>query len=81
MSLSESLPDVIIYSLVSALLCPVIALSFRSKLIAKNTHLPVLLSCLIVIILIIGDLAVPLYYTITFKEDTAKIRSRDLYKY
>ncbi|XP_032663466.1 adenylate cyclase type 2-like isoform X2 [Odontomachus brunneus] len=60
----QCLPDVVVYCTVGALLCPVIALSFRSKIIAKNTYLPVMLSCLIVVLLVIGDLAIPLFYTL-----------------
>ncbi|OAD53432.1 Adenylate cyclase type 2, partial [Eufriesea mexicana] len=61
-SIENCIPDVVVYSIVSALLCPVIALSFRSEIITRNTYLPVMLSCLIVVLLVIGDLAVPLYY-------------------
>ncbi|XP_066592122.1 adenylyl cyclase X E-like isoform X2 [Prorops nasuta] len=68
-SIENCLPDVLISSIVGALLCPVIALSFRSKIISRNTYLPVLLSCLIVTLLVIGDLAVPLYYTLRTDED------------
>ncbi|XP_033224247.1 adenylate cyclase type 2 [Belonocnema kinseyi] len=73
-SIQKSLPDLVTYSLVVALLCPVIALSFRTKLIAKKTYLPVVLSCLIVALLVIGDLAVPFYYTFTCAEDSPAIR-------
>lgn len=68
------MPDVVVHSVGSALLCPVIALSFRSKIIAKNNYMPVMLSCLIVVLLVIGDLAVPLYYTLTYTEDIPPIR-------
>ncbi|XP_014467861.1 PREDICTED: adenylate cyclase type 2-like isoform X2 [Dinoponera quadriceps] len=59
----EWLPDVVVYCIVGALLCPMIALSFRSKIIAKNKYLPVMLSCLIIVLLVVGDLAIPLFYT------------------
>ncbi|RLU15056.1 hypothetical protein DMN91_012943 [Ooceraea biroi] len=67
--MEECLPDLVVYCIVGALLCPVIALSFRSKIIAKNTYLPVMLSWLIVVLLVIGDLAVPLYYTLTYTSE------------
>ncbi|XP_012279415.1 adenylate cyclase type 2 isoform X2 [Orussus abietinus] len=73
-NVEESLPDVLTYSVVGALLCPVIALSFRPKLIAKKTYLPVVLSGLIIGILVIGDLAIPLYYTLTYADDIPAIR-------
>ncbi|CAL7940010.1 unnamed protein product [Xylocopa violacea] len=73
-SIENCVPDVVVYSVVSALLCPVIALSFRSKIIARNTYLPVMLSCLIVVLLVIGDLAVPLYYTLMHTDDIRPIR-------
>jgi adenylate cyclase len=72
--MKECLPDLVVYCVVGALLCPVIALSFRSRIIAKNTYLPVMLSWLIVVLLVIGDLAVPLYYTFTCTEGTPPIR-------
>lgn len=65
--IEKCLPDVVVYCVIGALLCPVIALSFRSRMIAKNTYLPVMLSCLIVALLVIGDLAIPLFYT--YNED------------
>lgn len=68
------MPDVVMLSVVSALLCPMIAVSFRSKIIARNTYLPVMLSCLVVVLLVIGDLAVPMYYTLTYTEDIPPIR-------
>ncbi|EZA60062.1 Adenylate cyclase type, partial [Ooceraea biroi] len=68
-NMEECLPDLVVYCIVGALLCPVIALSFRSKIIAKNTYLPVMLSWLIVVLLVIGDLAVPLYYTLTYTSE------------
>ncbi|XP_035736454.1 adenylate cyclase type 2-like isoform X3 [Vespa mandarinia] len=73
-NIEECFPDVIVHSIIGALLCPTIALSFRSKIIAKNTYLPVLLSCLVVTLLVIGDLMVPLYYTLAYTEDIAPIR-------
>ncbi|XP_054012879.1 adenylate cyclase type 2-like isoform X2 [Hylaeus anthracinus] len=73
-SIENCVPDVVVYSVGSALLCPVIALSFRSKIIAKNTYMPVMLSCLIVVLLVTGDLAVPLYYTLTYTENIPPIR-------
>ncbi|XP_076169585.1 adenylyl cyclase X D isoform X2 [Ptiloglossa arizonensis] len=73
-SIENCVPDVVVHSVGSALLCPVIALSFRSKIIAKNNYMPVMLSCLIVVLLVIGDLAVPLYYTLTYTEDIPPIR-------
>nr|XP_033340223.1 adenylyl cyclase X E-like isoform X1 [Megalopta genalis] len=68
-SVENCVPDVVVCIVGSALLCPVIALSFRSKIIAKNSYMPVMLSCLIVILLVVGDLAVPIYYTLTYTED------------
>ncbi|XP_012165512.2 adenylate cyclase type 2 isoform X1 [Bombus affinis] len=73
-SIENCVPDVVICSLVSALLCPLIAISFRSKIIARNTYLPVMLSCLIVVLLVVGDLAVPLYYTLLYNDDIPPIR-------
>ncbi|CAK9829019.1 Adenylyl cyclase X E [Anthophora retusa] len=73
-NIENCVPDVVVCSVVSALLCPVIALSFRSKIIARNTYLPVMLSCLIVVLLVIGDLAVPLYYTLMYTDDIPPIR-------
>ncbi|XP_043587337.1 adenylate cyclase type 2 isoform X2 [Bombus pyrosoma] len=73
-NIENCVPDVVICSLVSALLCPLIAISFRSKIIARNTYLPVMLSCLIVVLLVVGDLAVPLYYTLLFNDDIPPIR-------
>ncbi|KAF7380246.1 hypothetical protein HZH66_014601 [Vespula vulgaris] len=73
-NIEECFPDVIVHSIIGALLCPTIALSFRSKIIARNTYLPVLLSCLVVTLLVIGDLMVPLYYTLVYTEDIAPIR-------
>lgn len=73
-SIENCVPDVVVCSVVSALLCPMIALSFRSKIIARNTYLPVMLSCLIVVLLVIGDLAVPLYYTLVYTDDIPPIR-------
>ncbi|XP_011152703.1 adenylate cyclase type 2 isoform X2 [Harpegnathos saltator] len=67
----ECLPDVVVYCTIGALLCPVIALSFRSKIIAKNTYLPVMLSCLIVVLLVIGDLAIPLFYNYATENATS----------
>ncbi|XP_015124088.1 adenylyl cyclase X E isoform X2 [Diachasma alloeum] len=69
-----SLPDVVTWCIMGALLCPVIALSFRSKLIAKETYLPVVLSCVIVVLLVLGDLAVPFWYTLGTSKDTTAIR-------
>lgn len=73
-SIENCVPDVVVCIVGSALLCPVIALSFRSKIIAKNTYLPVMLSCLIVVLLVIGDLAVPMYYTLPDTEGIPPIR-------
>ena len=73
-NIENCLPDVVVLSVVSALLCPVIAFSFRSKIIARNSYLAVMLSCLIVVLLVIGDLAVPLYYTLSYTEDIPPIR-------
>ncbi|XP_076623646.1 adenylyl cyclase X D [Colletes latitarsis] len=73
-SIENCVPDVIVHSVGSALLCPVIAVSFRLKIIAENTYMPVMLSCLIVVLLVIGDLAVPLYYTLAYTEDLPPIR-------
>ncbi|KOC63427.1 Adenylate cyclase type 2 [Habropoda laboriosa] len=73
-NIENCVPDVVVCSVVSALLCPVIALSFRSKIIARNTYLPVMLSCLIVVLLVIGDLAVPLYYTLMYTDNIPPIR-------
>ncbi|GAB1865684.1 adenylate cyclase [Camponotus japonicus] len=67
-------PDIVVYCIVGALLCPMIALSFRSKIIAKNTYLPIMLSWLIVVLLVAADLAIPLYYTFTCPEGIPPIR-------
>nr|XP_012138136.1 PREDICTED: adenylate cyclase type 2-like isoform X2 [Megachile rotundata] len=73
-NIENCVPDVVVCSVMSALLCPVIALSFRSKLISRNNYLSVILSCLIVMLLVIGDLAVPLYYTLVSNGDVSPIR-------
>ncbi|XP_043498568.1 adenylate cyclase type 2-like isoform X2 [Polistes fuscatus] len=73
-NIEECIPDVIVHSIIGALLCPTIALSFRSKIIARNTYLPVMLSCLVITLLVIGDLMVPLYYTLLYTEDIPPIR-------
>ncbi|XP_024936436.1 adenylate cyclase type 2 isoform X2 [Cephus cinctus] len=73
-SLKDSLPDLVTYSVLGALLLPVIALSFRPKLIAKKSYVPVLLSCIIVALLVTGDLAVPLYYTVAYSSSIPAIR-------
>ncbi|XP_043514162.1 adenylate cyclase type 2-like isoform X2 [Frieseomelitta varia] len=72
-SIENCIPDVV-NTLMSALLCPIIALLFKSKIVARNTYLPVMLSCLIVVLLVVGDLAVPLYYTILYNDDVPPIR-------
>ncbi|CAD1477097.1 unnamed protein product [Heterotrigona itama] len=72
-SIENCIPDVV-STLMSALLCPIIALLFKSKIIARDTYLPVMLSCLIVVLLVVGDLAVPLYYTILYNDDIPPIR-------
>ncbi|XP_011860163.1 PREDICTED: adenylate cyclase type 2-like isoform X3 [Vollenhovia emeryi] len=63
--MKECLIDVCSHCIVGALLCPVIALSFRSRHIAKKTYLPVMLSWMITVLLVICDLTIPLYYTFT----------------
>ncbi|KAI4481379.1 hypothetical protein M0804_009499 [Polistes exclamans] len=73
-NIEKCIPDVIVHSIIGALLCPTIALSFRSKIIARNTYLPVMLSCLVITLLVIGDLMVPLYYTLLYTEDIPPIR-------
>ncbi|KAK2578827.1 hypothetical protein KPH14_002444 [Odynerus spinipes] len=73
-NIEECFPDVIVHSIMGALLCPTIALSFRSKIIARNTYLPVILSCIVVMVLVIGDLIVPLYHTLGYTEDVPPIR-------
>ncbi|XP_057341311.1 adenylate cyclase type 2-like isoform X2 [Microplitis mediator] len=72
--LKESLPDVMTWSVMGAFLCPVIALSFRSKLITRESYLPVVLSCVIVVVLILADLAIPFWYTFTYSEAIPAIR-------
>ncbi|XP_074115513.1 adenylyl cyclase X D isoform X2 [Cotesia typhae] len=72
--INASLPDVMTWSIMGAFLCPVIALSFRSKLVARETYIPVILSCVIVVILVLGDLAVPFWYTFSYSEDMPTIR-------
>ncbi|XP_070150500.1 adenylyl cyclase X E [Polyergus mexicanus] len=73
-SIKECLPDIVVYCIVGSLLCPMIALSFRSKIIAKNTYLPIMLSWLIVVLLVAADLAIPLYYTYAYAEGIPPIR-------
>nr|XP_034176067.1 adenylate cyclase type 2 isoform X2 [Osmia lignaria] len=68
-SIENCVPDVVVCTVMSALLCPVIALSFRSKIISRNNYLSVILSCMIVVLLVVGDLAVPLYYTFKQADD------------
>lgn len=68
--------DIVVYCVVGALLCPVIALSFRSRLIAKNIYLPVMLSWMIIVLLVVCDLAIPLYYTFINDEGILPIRYR-----
>ncbi|XP_012228247.1 adenylyl cyclase X E-like isoform X2 [Linepithema humile] len=65
--MKECWRDIVAYCTVGALLCPMIALSFKSKIIARNTYLPIMLSWLIVILLVIGDVAIPLYYTFAYE--------------
>ncbi|XP_011646135.1 adenylate cyclase type 2-like isoform X2 [Pogonomyrmex barbatus] len=71
--IKECILDIVVYCIVGALLCPMIALSFRLRIIAKNTYLPAMLSWMIVILLVVGDLAIPLYY-ITDHENSRPIR-------
>ncbi|XP_044014942.1 adenylate cyclase type 2-like isoform X3 [Aphidius gifuensis] len=72
--INETLIDVVIWGIMGALLCPVIALSFRTKLVPRESCRPVILSCIIVVILVIGDLSVPFWYTFTCSEDAPAIR-------
>ncbi|KAL0099732.1 hypothetical protein PUN28_019858 [Cardiocondyla obscurior] len=66
--------DIVVYCIVGALLCPVLALSFRSRHIAKNTYLPVMLSWIIIVLLVICDLTIPVYYASREEEQTQSIR-------
>ncbi|KAK0177619.1 hypothetical protein PV328_001654 [Microctonus aethiopoides] len=72
--IEASLPDVVTWGIMGALLCPVIALSFRSKVIVRETYLPIVLSCVIVIVLVIGDLTIPFWYALNYIEDAPAIR-------
>lgn len=74
--MKECLMDIVVYCVVGALLCPVIALSFRSRLIAKNIYLPVMLSWMIIVLLVVCDLTIPLYYTFINDEGILPIRYR-----
>ncbi|XP_017887885.1 adenylate cyclase type 2 isoform X2 [Ceratina calcarata] len=78
-SIENCVVDVVVYSIVSALLCPVIALSFRSKIIAKNSYMSVMLSCLIVVLLVTADLIVPMYYTLMYTDEIPPIPIRPAY--
>ncbi|XP_029055388.1 adenylate cyclase type 7 isoform X1 [Osmia bicornis bicornis] len=73
-SIENCVPDVVVCTVMNALLCPVIALSFRSKIISRNNYLSVILSCMIVVLLVVGDLAVPLYYTFMHAHEVPPIR-------
>lgn len=72
----ECLVDVVVYCIVGALLCPVIALSFRSRqmCIAKNNYLPVMLSWIIIVLLVVCDLTIPLYYVFSSNESIPSLR-------
>lgn len=70
----NSLPEVIIHCLEAALLCPVITLSFKFKYFAKRPYLPVVLSCITVVILVTTDLAVPIYYNFMNSEEVPPLR-------
>lgn len=65
--------DVVIWGIMGTLLCPVIALSFKSKIVSRENYRPVVLSCIIVVILVLGDLSVPFWYTTRY-EDAPAIR-------
>lgn len=72
----KCLVDIVVYSIVGALLCPMIALSFRSRQIAKNNYLPVMLSWIIIVLLVVCDLTIPLYYVFNCGENIATLRYR-----
>ncbi|XP_012259687.2 adenylate cyclase type 2-like isoform X2 [Athalia rosae] len=73
-SWQDALPDVINHCVVGALLFPLIALSFRPKLIAKDPCVPVFLSCLIVALLVAGDVTMPLYRAASENYNTPAVR-------
>ncbi|XP_011501439.1 PREDICTED: adenylate cyclase type 2 [Ceratosolen solmsi marchali] len=66
--------DLMACGIVNALLFPVIALSFRSQLVLKESYLSVCLSCLIIVLLVIGDLTVVVYYTLTSINENISFR-------
>ncbi|XP_018341490.1 PREDICTED: adenylate cyclase type 4-like isoform X3 [Trachymyrmex septentrionalis] len=70
----ECLLEIVVYCIVGALMCPMIALSFRSRHIAKNTYLPIMLSWMIIVLLVVCDLTIPLFYVFTYAEDIPPIR-------
>jgi len=74
--MKECLLDIVVYCIVGALLCPVIALSFRSRHIAKNNYLPVMLSWMIIVLLVVCDLTIPLFYVFYYTEGIPPIRYR-----
>ncbi|XP_046413493.1 adenylate cyclase type 2 isoform X2 [Neodiprion virginianus] len=73
-TLEGALPDVITYSVIGVLLCPLITLSCRTKFVAKDPCVPVLLSCLTVALLVIGDVAMPLYRAASQGNNTPAVR-------
>ncbi|XP_018372265.1 PREDICTED: adenylate cyclase type 4-like isoform X5 [Trachymyrmex cornetzi] len=72
--MKECLLEIVVYCIVGALMCPMIALSFRSRHIAKNTYLPIMLSWMIIVLLVVCDLTIPLFYVFTYAEDIPPIR-------
>ncbi|XP_018054428.1 PREDICTED: adenylate cyclase type 2-like isoform X1 [Atta colombica] len=72
--MKECLLEIVVYCIVGALMCPMIALSFRSRHIAKNTYLPIMLSWMIIVLLVVCDLTIPLFYVFTYTEDIPPIR-------
>ncbi|XP_028045225.1 adenylate cyclase type 2 isoform X2 [Monomorium pharaonis] len=73
-SMKKCLVEIVVYCIVGALLCPVIALSFRSRHIAKNNYLPVMLSWMIIVLLVACDLTIPLYYVFNCNENIPRLR-------
>lgn len=73
-SLESGLPDAIVYGIIGMLLCPLITLSCRPKFVPKDPCVPVLLSCITVALLVIGDVAMPIYRAASFADNSPAVR-------
>ncbi|KAJ9579599.1 hypothetical protein L9F63_004784, partial [Diploptera punctata] len=59
----EALPDAVLYSVTMTLYWPLVLLVFREKLVETFPSITVLVSSLVVLMLLITDMALPLYHT------------------